>query len=202
MIRPLLWLPLAALSLGPAVAQEETLEKQVRKLHALAAGTWCEPVEGGYVPEDDYLSWTIDYTPSWNEGGEPEQVTLIRIFCGAGAYNLQHAYYWYREYEGLQPLAFAEPTYETEYENDDIDGTLLGVTVTGMGTASLLVNSEFDPETATITATAFWRGIGDASSSGTWVFKDGAFSLVRYEIDASYDGEVNPETVLDYSAED
>jgi hypothetical protein len=67
-------------------------------------------------------------------------------------------------------------------------------------TATLsLVNSDFDPDTATLSSYSKWRGIGDASSSGTWVFDDGRFVLARYEVDASYDGEVNPETIVDYA---
>jgi hypothetical protein len=41
--------------------------------------------------------------------------------------------------------------------------------------------------------------VGDASSTGTWLFRDGRFSLVQYEVDASYDGQINPETGLDYN---
>ena len=39
----------------------------------------------------------------------------------------------------------------------------------------------------------------DASSAGTYLFRNGNFSLVQYDVDASYDGEINPETVLDYN---
>lgn len=198
MIRPLLWLPLAALLVLPASAQDASLEKRVQKLHALAGGAYCETVEGGFVPEDAYTSWTFSYKPSWSEDAAEEEVTLIRVFCGAGAYNMQHAYYWVRDYEGLQPLALAEPTFEVEHENDDIDAAVTGLTVTGMGATTILVNSEFDPDSLTITSHSLWRGIGDASSTGIWVFEDGKFSLQQYHIDASYDGEVNPETVLDY----
>lgn len=201
MIRPLLWLPLAALSLSPALSQEASLETQARALHALAGGAYCERMEGGYVPEDEYLEWTLSYQPSWGAEGEEEEVTLIRIFCGAGAYNVQHAYYIYRDYEGLTPLPFAEPSFETRYaEEDDIDSALESVTLTGMSASLILVNSEFDPDTMTITSYSLWRGIGDASSSGVWTFRDGAFSLVSYAVDASYDGEVNPETLVDYGA--
>ncbi|TIS77743.1 MAG: DUF1176 domain-containing protein, partial [Mesorhizobium sp.] len=38
-----------------------------------------------------------------------------------------------------------------------------------------------------------------ASSTGTYLFRHGNFSLVQYDVDASYDGEINPETVLDYN---
>ena len=39
----------------------------------------------------------------------------------------------------------------------------------------------------------------DASSTGTYLFRGGAFVLVQYDVDASYDGKANPETVLDYN---
>ncbi|WP_052715737.1 DUF1176 domain-containing protein [Devosia chinhatensis] len=199
MIRPLLWLPLAALSFTSASAQEPSLEEQARALHALAGGTYCEPFEGGYVPDDDYLQWTITYQPSWSEDAEEEEVILIRLFCGAGAYNIQHAYYIHREYEGLTPLAFATPSIDAVYDGEDgIDGELESVTTAGMSTSLILVNSDYDPETQTITSFSKWRGIGDASSSGTWAFKEGEFVLIRYDVDASYDGEINPETIIDY----
>lgn len=197
MIRPLLWLPLAALSLSPALAQEASLEKQAQKLHALAGGAYCE-LSGGFVPEDAYSEWTFTYQPSYSDDAPEEEVTLIRIFCGAGAYNLQHAYYWHRSYEGLMPLAFATPTFDATYTDDSIDAGLEDLTITGLSATTILVNSEFDPDTLTITSNSLWRGIGDASSNGTWVFDDGEFSLRRYDIDASYDGEINPETVVEY----
>lgn len=203
MIRPLLWLPLAALlPVSLALAQDGALEKQVHKLHALAGGTYCDPVEGGFVPEDAYMSWTFSYQPGWSDdAADQEEVTLVRVYCGSGAYNVQHAYYWVRDYEGLQPLAFAMPAFATQYAvENDIDSELLGVTVTGVTAATILVNSDFDPETLTVTSHSLWRGIGDASSGGTWVFEDGEFALRHYEIDASYDGEFNPQTVLDYPA--
>ena len=62
----------------------------------------------------------------------------------------------------------------------------------------MLANSSYDEATMSITSNAKWRGVGDASSAGTWIFRDGEFTLVRYDVDASYDGEINPETVLDF----
>lgn len=201
MIRPLLWLPILALS-GPAVlAQDASLEKRAIKLHTLAGGDWCEPLEYAYDAEDAYRSWTFTYQPAWSADAEPEEVTLIRIWCMAGAYNVTHAYYLMRPNEGLTPHAFATPSFEASYENDDsLEGDLTGIEVTGINATHLLTNSEFDPEAKVITSHALWRGVGDASSSGTWFFDDGEFSLVLFEIDASYDGEVNPEKVVDYLA--
>lgn len=175
------------------------MEKRVMKLHALAGGDWCEPDAQPYDPEDAFRSWTFTYQPSWDENAEPEEVTLFRVWCMSGAYNVNHAYYILTDFNGLMPLSFATPTYKTEYgEADDGDAPLESLKVTGMGTSNFLVNSEFDPDSKTITAHSLWRGIGDASSTGWWVFDQGDFSLQQYDIDASYDGEANPETVVDY----
>ena len=54
------------------------------------------------------------------------------------------------------------------------------------------------PATRTVTSHSKWRGLGDASSSGQWLFHNGRFILKSYDADASYDGEINPQTVLDY----
>ncbi|MBJ3784385.1 DUF1176 domain-containing protein [Devosia sediminis] len=199
MIRPLLWLPLIALSAPAALAQEASLEKRVMKLHALAGGDWCEP-DGFLMDEEErFNSWTFSYQPSWDPEGEPEEVTLFRVWCMSGAYNANHAFYILTESNGLLPLTFAMPTYEAKYEEDDgLDGPLESLTMTGMGTSNFLVNSVFDEDSLTITSHSLWRGIGDAASSGWWVFADGEFTLQQYDIDASYDGEVNPETIVDY----
>ena len=60
------------------------------------------------------------------------------------------------------------------------------------------MNSSYDEASHTITSANKWRGVGDASDAGTWIFRNGRFTLVKYDVDASYDGEINPESVLDY----
>lgn len=67
-----------------------------------------------------------------------------------------------------------------------------------MGAVTTLTNSTFDEETKTITSNAYWRGIGDASSIGVWEFREASFALKRYEVDATYDEEVNPQVLVDY----
>lgn len=200
MIRPLIWLPVVAgLLVGSAAAQDASLEKQARKLHALAGGDLCDDEVGAWVDED-FASWELFYQPSWSDDAPEESVTLVRLFCMAGAYNVTHSYYIKTEFEGLRPLALAEPDYDVRYENDDFEGDVLGIDLTGMTATTALVNSYFDEETGTLTSSSKWRGMGDASSSGTWAFDEGRFVLVHYEVDASYDGEVNPDVILDYPA--
>ncbi|MCW5721939.1 MAG: DUF1176 domain-containing protein [Devosia sp.] len=199
MIRPLLWLPLAALSLAPTLAQAATLKDQALALHALAGGEWCDGPTSEWAPDDAYEEWELSYQPSWNDGADKETATLLQLFCMSGAYNVTYSYYLYTDLEGLKPIGFATPHYDVRYENDDSEGAVEEMTITGMGAEMTLVNPQFDPETMTLTSYSKWRGLGDASSAGTWVFVDGAFSLRHFEVDASYDGEINPEILLDYS---
>ena len=200
MIRPLVWLPLMAVMLsGVAMAQDASLEKQARKLHALAGGDWCVSEEEAWVDED-FATWELKYQPSWSDDAPEETVTLVRLFCMAGAYNVTHSYYVHTDDEGLRPLALAAPNYDVRYENDDYEGAVLGIDLKGMTATTMLVNSSFDADTATLSSSSYWRGIGDASSQGTWVFDDGQFILVKFDVDASYDGEINPETIFDYTS--
>lgn len=200
MIRPLLCLPLAALLLAtPALAQEPSLEEQARQLHALAGGDWCDEPGEGFALEDDFISWRLTYQPGWSDEAPEESVDLVRLYCMSGAYNVTHNYYVRTEFEGLRPLALAEPDYDVQYENDDYEGAVEAITLTGMIATTTLVNSDFDPDTGRLMSWSRWRGLGDASASGTWEFREGNFILVKYDVDASYDGEINPETVLDYT---
>ncbi len=71
--------------------------------------------------------------------------------------------------------------------------------IIGFQTDERLVNSSYDDATRSITSNNKWRGVGDAGTSGTWLFRNGQFSLVQFDVDASFDGQNNPETVLDYN---
>ncbi|MCX7303377.1 MAG: DUF1176 domain-containing protein [Hyphomicrobiales bacterium] len=143
--------------------------------------------------------YTIPFRYSTDGDEQPErQARLFRFYCGAGAYNENHVYYQYDQDGGLRQLQFATPELDIRYENDDTDGKLESVEIIGYTADDMLVNSAYDQSAQTITSAPKWRGVGDASAHGTWIFRNGRFTLVQYDVDASYDGEINPETVLDF----
>ena len=127
-------------------------------------------------------------------------VTLYRFFCNRGAYNETHVFFMRTEAPDLVPVSFAEPELHVRYENEDSEGKVLGVDITGWRASAMLVNSAVDPAKNTVTSASKWRGAGDASSSGAWILKDGNFVLSTYEVDASYDGEINLQSIADYRA--
>ena len=144
----------------------------------------------------------LTYRPIYLGDDDPDlQLRLYRFFCGAGAYNVQHVYMTWTSDNGVVPVSFARPTYRVEEISGDIDGGFTGIALTGMDAGMMLVNSRFDPATRTISEWSCWRGLCDASSRGEWVVdgERGAFRLVSYDIDPSYDGETNLYRVADFT---
>lgn len=201
MLRRVLPVLFAAAIATAAHAQEADddaalMEKAKAMFEATAAET-CDP-DGPGSEDNAPESHAIGFRYSYDAEEDPERTAhLFRFFCFSGAYNEIHVYYVADDEGALSPLHFAEPQYDVRYAGES-DETVEAVTVTGFAATGQLVNSGYDPETRTITAHSLWRGMGDASSTGTWTFADGAFRLVRYEVDASYDGEINPQAIVDY----
>jgi hypothetical protein len=143
----------------------------------------------------------MKYREASDEADAPNRMlTLYQFECTRGAYNLGQVFFVKNGSDELQPLTFAEPDIHVNYENEDTEGKVLGVDVIGFNASNILINSSVDAATAAITSASKWRGVGDASSSGVWVLKQGRFVLSTYEVDASYDGEINPQVLLDYRA--
>ena len=167
--------------------------------------SFAEPCEGalsgalgGPSPEFFDLSYRATYD---DDAAPPRAVRLYRFFCNLGAYNVRHVYMTWEADWGLRPVLFSEPELDVRHEDDnDADGPVVSLAVTGFTATPVVVNSWYDPASQTITTASFWRGLGDASSSGVYAFHDGEFVLRTFDVDASYDGEINPFRVVDHSA--
>ncbi|SDG78251.1 DUF1176 domain-containing protein [Pelagibacterium luteolum] len=197
MIRPTCLLLCATLSMAmPAHAQD--IEESDAYAQFVASFTEACALDedssaAEYFPPESWpLEWQEDYADA------PTEVTLYQFFCSSGAYNVQFIYYLDDPYYGPIPLSFAAPHFDVDYVGDDFEGAVEAITLRGFVSQQMLTNAEFDPETETISNTALWRGIGDASSSGVWAFDKGQFVLKSFEVDASYDGEINPERIVEY----
>jgi hypothetical protein len=129
-------------------------------------------------------------------GSDPTSVSLWLFPCLMGAYNLTSVAYLKDETWGLRPVAFARPDVEITYVNpDEEEQEVKDIKTIGWTASPFLTNAVFDPAALTMINLSYWRGMGDAAEGGTWQLVDGEFRLTRYEIDASYDGEVNPRLI-------
>ena len=165
----------------------------VQRLFTLAFTEPCSAAIDGGFGGPAPLVHDFTYRGSYDEPTDPERkFRLYQFNCSGGAYNLSSVFYGWDELNGLAPLSFASPMVKPDYEDDDADGKLVSLKLTGMEASFLMTNVEVDGRTGAITATGYWRGIGDASSSGVWQLADGEYGLVTYDVDASYDGVINP----------
>lgn len=182
---------------APASSAQDELLGKARVLFEATSGEECNGASFGEQPPPDVHP--ISFRPSHADDDAPlETATLLRFFCGAGAYNEMHVYFLSTPADGLRQLSFAEPELQIRHQDEDEEKPVEEMRIVGYTAQTILVNSDFVPEDYTILSHAKWRGLGDASATGLWLFRDGHFSLVRFEVDPTYDGEINPETVLDY----
>ncbi len=166
-----------------------------------AYGANCE-FEGVMGPDIRYTAYELVYK---SEGDAPDDAakkgTLHEVFCSSGAYNIITVYLITLADGATTPVQFAAPAFTPVYENDDSEKAVLRIDIQGFSTADNLVNATFDAATGTMTSDAKWRGVGDAGTSGTWRFLQGRFVLTHFEVDASYDGEINPTVIYDAAPE-
>lgn len=178
----------------PRDKMRETIEKAFKAAYGMNCQTLRPDAEPGAAgPEISDIAYK-------DSGGDDRKARLFRFGCITGAYNTSEVYYLESDGSEFRQLQFAEPELDIRYEKNDTEGKLEGVTVTGFVTVDMIANSSYDAQTHTIQSSAKWRGVGDASSAGTYLFRNGAFALTRFDVDASYDGEINPETVVDYDS--
>lgn len=154
------------------------------------------------TPPEDEESAPERYTIAFNYAYDPadapkREVELFRFLCDRGAYNAVHVYLLADEAGTVAPVEFATPELDVQYRDGD-DSAVEDIRIVGYRSEDRLVNSQYDAETLTLTTHDKWRGVGDAFSSGTWIFRSGAFTLVKYQADASFDGETDPTLLLDY----
>lgn len=185
---------------GPALpAADAALRKAEARFDAVY-GDICLPVGQDAAPEAARPeSHAIPFNYRTDPADAPKrQARLFRFFCSSGAYNELHVYFLADDTGEILPLHFATPELSIRYRDDDPEKEVEDVQIVGYTSQDRLMNSRYDPDTLTITSNAKWRGAGDASENGVWAFRDGTFTLVRYEVDASYDGEINPQPLLDF----
>lgn len=171
----------------------------IRRASEVFNSVFSRSCNASLIGEEAPQHHKVTYRASWAAEGAPdEEAHLFRFLCERGAYNELHAYLMMDSSGVIMPVTFATPEVQIDYEDGDSDKAAMNIQVIGFQTEALLINSEFDPETFTITSHAKWRGVGDAFSAGQWLFRQGRFSLVKYDLDPSTDGKIEPATILDY----
>ncbi len=158
----------------------------------------CDKVEdtrGGINEPEVYKFKYKDEGASADDPGSV--VTLFAFNCSIFAYNASSVYYVHDYVIGMHLLSFAQPHLVITRPNGDDEGKELdSMKVVGFTSSTELINSEVDEKSQTITSFNKWRGIGDASSNGTWQFDHGDFTLMNFQADPTYNDEIDPIDVI------
>jgi hypothetical protein len=179
----------------PAIAQEKATAESVLAASkaAFAGSCWSlseEGITGGARTE---LPVSYDVTIAGDGVFEPTNYVVWEVLCDMAAYNVLYIYWTEGEFGDLRPIAFPKPGYTAEMERaDDPESPVKSLALTGWMATSTLINPTFDPATLTFMHFYKYRGVGDAAETGTWVMGHEGVTLVNFEVDASYDGEINP----------
>jgi Protein of unknown function (DUF1176) len=178
---------------GDVPIEKETAEGQLARVIALYASenrTTCNrqydnpEYGGGSAPSVNQLKYR-------NFPEDPEVTAILYSFdCESAAYNFTSVYYLVNPDGLAQKLFFAVPELDVVY-TDDTSEKLKSIAIAGYRATDFLFNADFNPATKSLSSFSKWRGIGDASSSGTWTFKEGQFLLTDYDVDPTYDGEMD-----------
>jgi hypothetical protein len=174
-----------------ASSPASTIETAKAKFIADAKGE-CDKVADTEARLNDPEVFAIQYKGKGATPGQPEnKATLYAFSCMMAAYNETSVFYLDAGALGLARVSFARPHLDIAYADAE-SAKLKSMRIDGYEATSELTNAAFDPKTNAITEFSKWRGIGDASSSGTWTFQDGQFVLQDYAVDPTFDGEQNP----------
>lgn len=179
---------------SPALAQSNTakLDKRVQSIFQVAMKGTCESLDPQSILYPPIPRIFKIAAGGKNEDYPEGPYRLYAFYCTAGAYNFGSVFYVANDFGEIRQAQFATPKYDVTNETDDFESAVTGIELTGFYANDIVINPNFDPETNTLDSFGKGRGIADVSSSGQWVLRRGWFILKSYDVDASYDGEMNP----------
>lgn len=139
----------------------------------------------------------LNYRGKYDASGSKVKTDIVyQFFCSSGAYNRRFVYLK-KIGDVFDTLSFATPELQIEYE-DRHDEKVEEIKIIGFASYLSLTNSFLDLGNLKLIEKSYWRGLGDAYHRSTYLYSDGQFILKSFEVDASYDGEVEPQLILNY----
>jgi hypothetical protein len=168
---------------------------------AVFSASYAEACMGAFLEDGSLIEVPerVSMLSAVTWGGAPVPVEIWRFRCNIGAYNTQSVLIAHSDSNGIMPLMLARPDIDIIHEiPGDFDSPVKEVRIVGWSSSPFVVNADLDADQAELREHAFWRGLGDASSTTVWRLVDEAFRLQRHDVDATYDGEINPETLVQF----
>lgn len=179
-------IPLKALAGDPPQPTVDDITSIFKSTYATTCATLTGETKD-IAPTEYTLHFRYDFDDA---AAPPQTLTLYAFDCFRGAYNFGSVFFSVNTYGEITPLSFAFPDLAITRANpEDFESAVNKIEVTGFYANPLLMYPDVNVQKGTIDHYMKWRGLGDASESGTWRLKNGRFVLTRFAVDAAYDGE-------------
>ncbi|MDR7126349.1 hypothetical protein [Pseudotabrizicola sp. 4114] len=125
------------------------------------------------------------------------QALIMEFPCQAGAYNTTSVFLLSDQHGTVSELFFPSPQVDVRYA-DQADATVVeGIVITGFPLMREVVKPVYDSSSRSVTERDKWRGPGDAYSTTQWGFKNGKFEIMLFAVDATFDGQDSPVTLIE-----
>ncbi|WP_283180072.1 DUF1176 domain-containing protein [Gemmobacter sp. 24YEA27] len=130
------------------------------------------------------------------EESAARQALLIGFPCQRGAYNQTEVFLMADQHGTITEVLFPSPMVEVVWPDGDQSQQPVSVSLGEIRDLREVVNPVYDPASRTMVERNKWRGQNDAYTLTEWGYKDGRFQLVHFAVDAIFDGEDLPETLI------
>ncbi|VAW21019.1 hypothetical protein MNBD_ALPHA11-1747 [hydrothermal vent metagenome] len=158
---------------------------------AIYSGLCDELLTGPDLTATEPYIYQLFFRRSYQSSDQPDiEYRLYEYPCYAGAYNISSVYFSANDYDEVEQIFFPFPDYDVTYKDEE-ETIVDQVTLNGFYAWENLTNPGFDEKSMTLYSNSKWRGLGDASSSGRWQFKEGRWLLKSFDIDPTYDGKIS-----------
>jgi len=181
-----------AAATSPLVAKDVSIDARVHeRFLASYTGICDELLTGPDLTITEPYIYQLFFRRTYQNSDQPDlEYRLYEYPCYAGAYNFSSIYFSANEYDEVEQVFFSFPDYDVTYKDED-ETIVDQITLNGFYSWENLTNPDFDEASMTLYSISKWRGLGDASSSGRWQFKQGRWVLTSFDIDPTFDGKIS-----------
>lgn len=125
------------------------------------------------------------------------QALLVEFACRSGAYNHSAVYVMSDQHGRVTEVFFPSPQIEVRHAEGSEQRVVEDIVIVATPELREVVNPRYDAVSRSIFERNKWRGLGDAYTTTQWGYKQGRFHIMRFAVDASFDGQDNPRTLIE-----
>lgn len=140
---------------------------------------------------------TVETFDLWfGEDTAARDALLVRVPCRQGAYNVSFVFYLADEWGAVSAVTVPSPQVEIRYRDGSDERIVEKITLREAVDAPEVVNARFDPDSRELVERDKWRARDDAYTETKWGFRNGRFELIRFAVDATFNGRDDPVVLI------